>query len=61
MKALRNGASGYLMKGVSAEELISMARAVCRGKSYVSPGLAAKLLGTRHQQSPHTAPERRFE
>jgi two-component system, NarL family, nitrate/nitrite response regulator NarL len=60
MKALRNGASGYLVKGVSAEELISMARAVHRGESYVSPGLAARLLGTRHQQSRHIGTERKF-
>lgn len=48
--ALRSGASGYVLKGVSSEELLSTARAVHRGESYVSPGLAAKLLGTRHQQ-----------
>lgn len=49
--ALRSGASGYVLKGVSSEELISTARAVHRGESYVSPGLAAKLLGTRHRQT----------
>ena len=45
--ALRVGASGYVIKGVSSEELIKTARAVHGGESYVSPGLAAKLLGTR--------------
>ena len=50
IKALNNGASGYLLKGVSSQELISMARAVHRGECYVSPSLAARLLGTRQKQ-----------
>lgn len=58
--ALRSGASGYVLKGVSSEELISTARAVHRGESYVSPGLAAKLLGTRHQQASPLKPDRKF-
>lgn len=60
MDALRNGASGYVLKGVSSEELISTARAVCRGESYVSPGLAARLLGTRHQQPLPARPGAKF-
>lgn len=43
--ALRSGASGYVVKGVSSEELLKTARAVYGGEGYVSPGLAAKLLG----------------
>jgi two-component system nitrate/nitrite response regulator NarL len=45
--ALRGGASGYVIKGVSSEELIKTARAIHNGEAYVSPGLAAKLLGMR--------------
>jgi two-component system, NarL family, nitrate/nitrite response regulator NarL len=45
--ALRGGASGYVVKGVSSEELLKTAQAVYGGEAYVSPGLAAKLLGTR--------------
>jgi two-component system, NarL family, nitrate/nitrite response regulator NarL len=43
--ALRSGASGYVVKGVSSEELLKTARAIHGGEGYVSPGLAAKLLG----------------
>lgn len=51
--ALRGGASGYVVKGVSSEELLKTAHAVYSGEAYVSPGLAAKLLGTRVA---HTVP-----
>lgn len=47
VEALRCGASGYVVKGVSSEELIKTARAVHEGEAYVSPGLAAKLLRRR--------------
>jgi two-component system nitrate/nitrite response regulator NarL len=38
------GALGYVLKGTSGPELINTMRAVARGESYVSPGLAARLL-----------------
>ena len=49
--ALRCGASGYVIKGVSSEELIKTAQSVHEGEAYVSPGLAAKLLGSRRASS----------
>jgi DNA-binding NarL/FixJ family response regulator len=45
--ALKAGASGFVVKGISSDELLQTARAVHRGESYVTPRLAAKLLGTR--------------
>lgn len=45
--ALRGGASGYVIKGVSSQELIKTAQSVHEGEVYVSPGLAAKILGRR--------------
>lgn len=45
--ALRAGASGYIVKGVSEQELVQSVHAIYEGESYVSPGLAAKLLSTR--------------
>lgn len=42
--ALKLGAHGYVLKGVGASELVNILRDVCEGGSYVSPGLAAKLL-----------------
>ena len=43
--ALRAGARGYILKGVSGPELVRSVRAIHHGESYVSPGLAARLLG----------------
>ncbi len=44
MKALKGGAHGYVVKGVSAKELTDVVRAVYRGETYVSPSVAARLL-----------------
>ena len=43
-QALAAGAQGYVLKGTSGPELINTMRAVSHGESYVSPGLAARLL-----------------
>lgn len=43
--ALRAGAIGYVLKGVSARELTDILEGVARGEAHVSPGLAARLLG----------------
>lgn len=42
--ALRYGASGYLLKGVSVSELASAVREVVRGGSIIMPGVASKAL-----------------
>ena len=42
--ALKAGASGYILKGVAARELIGIVRSVWNGEGYVSPSLAASLL-----------------
>lgn len=44
MEALKAGASGYVLKGVGGDELISTLRDIVAGQSYVSPALAARLL-----------------
>lgn len=44
MAALQAGARGYILKGVGAEELAAIVAGVAAGESYVSPGLAARLL-----------------
>lgn len=46
MRALDAGASGYVLKGVSAAELAGIVRSVAEGESYVTPTLAARLLKT---------------
>ena len=50
-QALAAGAKGYVLKGTSGPELVSMMCAVSRGESYVSPGLAARLLAISKKQS----------
>lgn len=42
--ALRAGARGYVLKGVSAAELLGIVRRVADGEAYVTPVLAAELL-----------------
>ena len=42
--ALRYGASGYLLKGVSVNELANAVREVVRGGSIIMPGVASKAL-----------------
>jgi len=42
--ALKAGAIGYVLKGVSSSELLSVIRAVAAGETYVTPRLAGRLL-----------------
>ena len=44
--ALNAGAQGYVLKGVSARELVSVVRAVWAGEQYVTPSLAGSLLSS---------------
>lgn len=43
-RALREGASAYILKGIAGDELIRALRAVVSGEGYVSPKMAAHLL-----------------
>jgi two-component system nitrate/nitrite response regulator NarL len=44
LAALKAGARGYIVKGVSARELTSILRGINAGEAYVTPSLAASLL-----------------
>lgn len=44
LAALKSGAHGYVLKGVSAGDLRHIVRCVADGEAYVSPALAAELL-----------------
>ncbi len=44
LAALKAGAVGYILKGVSARELVAALRAVHAGEVYVAPALAGRLL-----------------
>jgi DNA-binding NarL/FixJ family response regulator len=49
--AVRNGASGYLLKDSSIEEVAQAVRVVADGQSLISPAMAVKLLGEFKQMS----------
>ncbi|HEY3058047.1 MAG TPA: response regulator transcription factor [Chloroflexota bacterium] len=44
LAAMKAGASGYVLKGVSSQELLAIVRAVSSGEVYVAPSLAFALL-----------------
>ncbi len=44
LEALRNGACGYVLKGISGTDLRDVVRRVHRAERYVSPELGARLL-----------------
>jgi two-component system invasion response regulator UvrY len=56
MRALRNGASGYVTKESAPEELILAIQRVTRGGRYMTPALAEKIafaLASPAAQAPH--------
>jgi len=44
LKAINNGAAGYVLKGVGGNDLVNILSNIAQGGSYVSPSLAAKVL-----------------
>jgi len=52
MAALKAGAHGYVLKGVSANELRAITRRVAGGEAYVTPALAADMLTEFSQPHP---------
>jgi len=65
LRCLRAGASGYIQKDRSPEELISAMERVTRGRTYMSDAVADQLvsdLAQRSAQPPHARlSEREFE
>ncbi len=45
LEAIKAGASGYLLKGATAEKIIEAIRDVCAGGTVIQPSLARSLLG----------------
>lgn len=52
---LRAGASGFVLKDSSAEELIRAVQAVARGDSYLDPAVTARVLST-YRKAAHPPP-----
>lgn len=52
--SLKNGATGYILKGISGPELLEVIRDLYAGQSYVSPSLAARLLSDATTSGPNT-------
>jgi len=53
LAAFKAGARGYVLKGISARDLVNILRAVAAGEVYVSPSLAAgMLMEMTHDRSP---------
>jgi DNA-binding NarL/FixJ family response regulator len=50
LPAIEAGATGYLLKDTSREDLYAAIRATARGESVLAPGVAAKLIG--HMRAP---------
>jgi DNA-binding NarL/FixJ family response regulator len=57
LEAVKAGATGYLVKSASREELVDAVRRVATGDSVFTPGLAGLVLGEfRRMQEPTTPP-----
>jgi DNA-binding NarL/FixJ family response regulator len=55
--ALRAGASGFLLKDVTAERLFEAVRVVAAGEALLAPGVTRRLIIEFARLRPHTAAE----
>ena len=56
LRAMRVGASGYLLKGARLAELELAITSVARGETYLSPGAAKHVIGGYRDQASGAAP-----
>ncbi len=59
LSSVRAGASGYLVKGVTSDRLLTAVRAVADGHAVFGPGLAARLLAPGDPDLPELSPRER--
>jgi len=59
--AIEAGATGYLLKDATRDELVRAVRAAASGESVLSPPVARRLLGQVRRPSHDTLSEREFE
>src|SRR3954451_10451005 len=57
LQAMMAGASGYMLKDASVEELVAGIRAAAAGESSISPRIASKLLGWLRDGQTESQPE----
>ena len=57
--ALRAGASGFLLKDVTAERLFEAVRVVASGDALLAPGVTRRLISEFARIRPHSADRRR--
>jgi len=55
LQALKAGASGYVLKGVGARDLVQIVADLAEGRSYVAPSLAIKVLAAMRAPRPVAA------
>jgi len=53
--ALRAGASGFLLKDVTAERLFDAVRVIAAGEALLAPSITRRLIGEFARQRPHKA------
>lgn len=58
LEALRNGATGYVLKDAGADELVAAVRAVSGGERYLSPELAERAIDAYVRQTEETTLDR---
>lgn len=51
VRALEAGASGYMLKGIAARDLIAAVEAIVAGDTYVSPSLGMRLVNAMRERS----------
>jgi NarL family two-component system response regulator LiaR len=54
--AVRSGASGYLLKDTPPSELINAIKGTVKGKSYLDPNIAGKILSSYSRSAPIKKP-----
>jgi two-component system nitrate/nitrite response regulator NarL len=55
LAAMKAGASGYVVKGIPARDLITVVRSIAAGEVYISPSLAFGMLKELSRQQPGSA------
>ncbi|HMN22804.1 MAG TPA: response regulator transcription factor [Ottowia sp.] len=60
LRALRNGAQGYVAKDMEVSDLIAAIRSVRRGRKFVTPSIAEALLGNTQDHALAPNPHQRL-